>query len=54
MIRVWMSNIGVTVADTSLSVASAALDDDGSVSGVDRDALAVFAGQALRTQTVES
>ena len=54
MIRLWMSNIGVAVADTSLSVGSAALADDGSVSGIDPHALAGFAGQARRTQRVAS
>lgn len=47
MIRTWMDNIGVEVAERSLSVGSAALADDGTIGGVDVAALADFADQAI-------
>lgn len=46
MVRQWLSNIGVTVADETLSLGSAELGDDGTLSMVDPDQLARFVGQA--------
>ncbi len=51
MVRTWMSNIGVQVADGLMSVGSARLGDDGAVTGVDDRALDRFVQQAVRQRT---
>ena len=51
MIRTWMANIGVEVAEHSLSIGSAELADDGTISGIRPAALADFNAQAVRADT---
>jgi NAD(P)H-dependent FMN reductase len=51
MVRTWMSNMGVRVADDAMSVGSARLGDDGNVTGVDDHELTRFVQQAVRQRT---
>ena len=45
--RLWLSNMGIDVADRSVCVGGASLAVDGSITGVDDADLARFAAQAL-------
>ena len=46
MVRIWMDNVGVTVAESSLSIGSAELGPDGRLANLDTTAVAAFARQA--------
>ncbi len=54
MLRTWMGNISVEVAEHSLSVGAAEVADDGTISGVDPRALAEFTDQAVRSDAEAS